>query len=234
MPADDGLRFHFARDRINSTVSTKRTSFSDDSAYATVESNDYTLTAPVQVLSIELGNAPGNSGGHGNSQQASNSASTKASAAPELIEPGVTPGHSNSQHPSHSASASATGAAEPAETGNAPGNSAGHGNAKAPAANEPTEPGITPGHGHSPPHTRRQQALWERPSRSETAGAPGNSAGHGNSQHASNSAAAKASAANDPTEPGVTSGHGHSPPCTLGVSKLYGGGRAGRNCRRTR
>jgi VCBS repeat-containing protein len=211
IPADDGLRFHFARDRISSTVSTKRTSFSDDSAYAT-ESNDYSLTVPVHASSIELGNTPGNSSGPDNSQQASNSASTKASAPPDLIEPGVTAGHSNSQHPPHSASASATGAAEPAETGNAPGNSAGHGNAKAPAANEPTEPGITPGHGHSPPSHSASASSMGAAEPVETAGAPGNSAGHGNSQHASNPAAANASAANEPTEPGVASGHGHSPP----------------------
>ena len=176
MPADDGLRFHFGRDRIGSIVSTRLTSFSDDSAYATEESNDCTLTAPVHVLSIELGNAPGNSAGHGNSQQASNSASTKASAAPELMEPGVTPGHSNSQHPSHSASASATGAAEPAETGNAPGNSAGHGNsqhasnsaaAKAPRPTSRQNRASHPATATRPLHTRRQQALWERPSRSK-------------------------------------------------------------------
>jgi RNA polymerase sigma factor (sigma-70 family) len=209
MPADDGLRFHFGRDRISSIVSTRLTSFSDDSAYATVKSNDYTLTVPVHVSSIELGNAPGNSTGHGNSQQASNSASTKASAAPELTEPGVTAGHSNSQHPSH-ASASATGAAGPVETADAPGSSAGHGNAKASAANEPTEPGVTPGHGHShPPHSASASAM-EAAEPVETAGAPGNSAGHGNAEHASNSAAAKASATNEPTELGVTPGHSNS------------------------
>jgi VCBS repeat-containing protein len=221
MPADDGLRFHFGRDRISSLVSTKLASFSDDSAYATVKSNDYTLTVPVHVSSIELGNAPGNSTEHGNSQQASNSASTKASAAPELTEPGVTAGHSNSQHPSHSNSPGATGAAEPVETGNAPGNSAGHGNAEASAANEPTEPGITPGHGHShPPHSASASAMGAAEP-VETEDAPDNSPGPSNAQHAPNSAAAKASAANEPTEPGVTSGHGHShPPHSASASAM--------------
>jgi len=48
-------------------------------------------------------------------------------------------------------------------------------------------------------------------SRSRTRNAPGNSAGHSNAQHASNSAAKKASAANELTEPGGTPGHGHEP-----------------------
>jgi VCBS repeat-containing protein len=216
MPADDGLRFHFARDRISSTVSIKRTSFSDDSASATVESNDYTLSAPVHVLSIELGEVPGNSGGDGNAQQAPHSAPAKASAPPELTEPGVTPGHTNSPNPSHSASASVTAAAEPVVTTDAPGNSAGHGNAqhasKASAANEPSEPGATPGHGHSHPSHSASARAAAAAEPVETTDAPGNSAGHGNAQHGSNSAAANASEANEPKEPGATPGHGHSHP----------------------
>jgi VCBS repeat-containing protein len=211
MPADDGLRFDFARDRINSIVSTKRTGFGDDSAYATVESNDYTLNAPVHVLSIELGEVPGNSGGHGNSQHASNTAASEASPANEPIEPGLTPGHSNSEHLSHSASASAMAAAEPVETADAPGNSAGHGNAqhasKASAANEPTDPGVTPGQGHAHPSHSKSAGAMAAAEPVETADAPGNSAGHGNEQHAS-----KASAANEPTDPGVTPGQGHAHP----------------------
>jgi VCBS repeat-containing protein len=45
MPADDSLRFAFGRDRIGSIVSTRLTSVSDDSAYATVERNDCTVAA---------------------------------------------------------------------------------------------------------------------------------------------------------------------------------------------
>ena len=43
----------------------------------------------------------------------------------------------------------------------------------------------------------------------ETGDAPGNRAGHGNSQHAEKSASAKASTANELTEPDVTPGHGN-------------------------
>ena len=54
MPADDGLRFHFGRDRIDSTVSIKLAVFGDDPAYATEASNDGAVTAPTHVSSIEL------------------------------------------------------------------------------------------------------------------------------------------------------------------------------------
>jgi VCBS repeat-containing protein len=215
IPADDGFRFHFGRDRISSIVSTRLTSFNDDPAHATVASHDYTVAVPVHVSSIELRDAPGNSAGHSNAENASNSAAAKASATPELTEPGVTPGPSNPQHPSHSTSVSAMGAPEPVETGNAPGNSAAHDNAEHPsksaaATNDPTEPGVTPdhGHSHSPHSASASAAVAAEPV--ETADAPGNSAGYGSAQHASNSAAAKASSTNEPTEPGVTPGHGHS------------------------
>jgi hypothetical protein len=189
MPVDDGLRFHFGPDRIGSIASTKLISFSDDSAYATVESNDYTVTLPVHVSSIELGDVAGNSAGYGPSQ-ASLSASTKASAAAELTEPAVIFGHSNSEHPSHQASASAVGKAQPVEADDAPGNGAGHGSAqhasnsaaaKTSAANEPTEPGGTPGHGHSPPSHSASASATGKAEPVET-DAPGNSPGHGNSQ----------------------------------------------------
>jgi VCBS repeat-containing protein len=295
MPADDSYRFHFGRDRIGSIDSTRHTSFSGDSAYATVESNDCTFIVPVHVSSIEFahnqalipteetfkkepvyantgavttghgkahaalglelsefgmqsaaivapvavaepvdtGDAPGHSGGHGNSQHASHSASSKASAAAELTKPGVTPGHSDAEHPSHSASANA-GAAEPVETGDAPGNSPGHGNAqhasnsaaaKASAANELTEPGVTPGHGHSHLSHLASASAMGAAEPVEAGDAPGNSAGHGNAQHATNSAAAKASVANELTEPGVTPGHGHSDshPSHLASASALGG-----------
>jgi hypothetical protein len=160
---------------------------------------------PVHVLSIATGDALGNSAGHG--QQASHWAPAKASVAAELTQPGVTLWHSNSEQPADSASASALGPAEPLETGNAPGNSADHGNAqhapqsaaaKASVADEPTEPGVTPGHGHSPPPHSALAAANGEPL--ETGNAPGNSADHGNAQHASQSADAKASVADDPAE----------------------------------
>ncbi len=273
MPADDGLMFHFGRDRIGSIVSTRLTSFSDDSAYAPVESNDCTVTVPVHVSSIELahnqaivlteenltlkkepvyantgavatghgkahataglelfefgmqsaaivapvavaepvetGDAPGNSAGHGNAQHASHSAAAKASAANELTEPGVTLGHGHS-HPSHSASANAMGAAEPVETGDPPGNSEGHGNsqqashsasAKASAAAELTEPGVTPGHSNSehPSHSASASAMGAAEP-VETGDAPGNGGGLDCSPQASQSAVA------EPTGPDLTKG----------------------------
>ena len=54
MPADDGLRFHFGRDRIGSNVSSRLTSFGDDPAYAAEESDDVAVTVPAHVSSIEL------------------------------------------------------------------------------------------------------------------------------------------------------------------------------------
>jgi RNA polymerase sigma factor (sigma-70 family) len=122
MPADDGLRFHFGRDRIGSIGSTRLTSFSDDSACATVESNDGTVTVPLHVSSIELAH---------NQAIVLPEENLTFKKEPVYANTGaVTTGHGNSEHPSHSESASAMGAAEPVETGDAPGNSAGHGNAQ--------------------------------------------------------------------------------------------------------
>ena len=84
------------------------------------------IVAPVAVAEhLETSDAPGNSGGHGNSQHADKSASAKASTATELTEPDAPPGHGSSQHADKSASV------------------------KASAANELTEPDVTPGHGNS-------------------------------------------------------------------------------------
>ena len=232
MPADDGLRFHFGRDRVVSNISS-RLNFDDDPTYATEESDDGAVTVPVHVSSIELahsqatvlteenltfkkepvhantgaiaiGNgkapatvgfeilefgmqsaapvavaepvepsvAPGNGGGHGNSQHPSHSASAKALAAGELTEPGVTSGNGvghNNSHSSHSASASTMEAAEPVEPGVAPGNGGGQGNsphasrsasANASAATpQPAEPACgTGGAGHEPAFHFKDQA----------------------------------------------------------------------------
>ena len=75
---------------------------------------------------IEIGVAPGNSAGHGNAQQAPQS----AAAAAEPTEPNITPGHSNPEPASHPASASTMAAADPIETGVAQGNGGGHGNSQ--------------------------------------------------------------------------------------------------------
>ena len=146
MPADDGLRFHFERDWVGSIASTRLARFGDDSASATVDTNDGTVAVPVHVSSIETGDLLGNSAGQG--QQISRSAPERASVAAEFTQPGVTLSHGDSEHLAHSASASANGPAEPVETDDAPGNSAGHGNtqhasrsaaAKPSAADEPAE-----------------------------------------------------------------------------------------------
>ena len=245
MPADDGLRFHFGRDRIGSIVSTRLTSFSDDSAYATEESDDGTVTVPVHVSSIELAHnhaivlteenltfkkepVQANTGavttGHGKAH---------ATAGLELFEFGM----------QSAAIVAPVAVAEPVETGDAPGNSAGHGNAqhasnsaaaKASAANELTEPGVTPGHGHSHPSHSASASAMGAAEPVETGDAPGNSAGHGNAQHASNSAAAKASAADELTEPGVTPGHGHAHPSHPASASAMGAAEPRRNWRRTR
>ena len=132
MPADDGLRFHFGRDRIGSIVSTRLTSFGDDSAYATEESDDGAVTVPAHVSSIELAHSQAtvlteenltfkkepvhaNTGavttGHGKAH---------ATAGLELFEFGM----------QSAAIVAPVAVAEPLETGDAPGNSAGHGNAQ--------------------------------------------------------------------------------------------------------
>jgi hypothetical protein len=201
MPADDSLRFAFGRDRVGSIVWTRLTSVSDDSAYATVESNDCTVAAPVHVSSIELAhnlalvlteenltfkNEPvyANTGavttGHGKAH----------TAGLELFEFGM----------QSAAIVAPVAVAEPVETGDGPGNSAGHGNsqhasnsaaAKASAANELTEPGVTLVHGHSHPSHSASASAIGAAEPVETGDAPGNSAGHGNSQQASQSAIAE-------------------------------------------
>jgi len=136
---------------------------------------------------VETGNAPGNSAGHGKSQQASHSAATNASAANELTEPGVTPGHSHAEHTSHSTSASAIEGAEPVETGESPGNGGGldcSPQASQSAFAELAGPGLT----------------------------TGKSGGSSNGQQASHSAAPNVSAAAQPVEfASWTGGADHKP-----------------------
>jgi hypothetical protein len=54
MPADDGLRCHFGRERIDSIVSTKLAAFGGGPAYATEASDQGAVTAPTHASSIEL------------------------------------------------------------------------------------------------------------------------------------------------------------------------------------
>jgi VCBS repeat-containing protein len=193
MPADDGLKFNFGRDRIGSIASSRLTSSGDDSAYATEESDDGSVSVPAHVSSIELAHshasvmieenltfkkepAQANTGavttGHGKAH---------ATTGLELFEFGM----------QSAAIVAPVAVAEPVGPSVITGNSGGHGNsqhgsqsapAKWSAAAEPAEPGIKPGNG----------------------------IGHGNEQHASNSAAAKASAAAELTAPGVAAVHSNS------------------------
>jgi hypothetical protein len=126
------------------------------------------------VEPIETSLAPGNSAGHGNSQHASESASAKA-AATELAEPGMVPGNGVGHGSEPDASNSAV--------------------AKASTAAEMTESGVVPGHSNSgePSHPVSATAVGAvEPI--ETSLTPGNSAGHGNSQHAPQSAATSVAA----------------------------------------
>ena len=209
--ADDGFRFHFARDRIGSNASTKLTGFGDDSPYATEASNDGAVNAPAYVSSI----APAQSHAsvpmeehptHKNEPARANA----GTAATEHGKANVAAGPQSFEFAMPGAAILTPVVAPPPEPDTAPGNSAGHGNsqhapnsAKA-SADESAEPG-TPGHGNSehPSHSAGASKIKDvEPA--ETGASPGNSAGHGNSQHASNSAKASA---DEPTEPAVTPEH---------------------------
>ena len=124
------------------------------------------------VEPIETSLAPGNSAGHGNSQNASESASAAGAVEPieTSLAPGNSAGHGNSQHASESRSAA--GAVEPIETSLAPGNSAGHDNSQHASESASAAGAVEP---------------------IETSLAPGNSAGHGNSQNAPQSGVINAS-----------------------------------------
>jgi VCBS repeat-containing protein len=222
--ADDGFRFHFARDRIGSNVSTKPTSFGDDSPYATEASNDGAVNAPAHVSSIAPAQSHAsvpieenlthkNESAHANGGAAATEhGKTNVAAGPQSFEFAM-PG---------SAILPPVAVAEP---GAAPGNSADHGNAQhasnpaKTSADESAEPG-TSGHDNSehPSHSAGASKIKDvEPA--ETGASPGNSADHGNSQHASNSANASA---DESAEPDVTPGHGNSehPPHSAASSKI--------------
>jgi RNA polymerase sigma factor (sigma-70 family) len=253
MPADDGFKFHFARDRINSSVSTTGVaSAAEKPAYAAEESGSGAVVVPAHVSSIELAHSPAtvltdenpafkNETAHANTSAATNGhGAAHANTGLQPFEPGtqgaaiVTPsplaepsapgnsgGHSNSQHASNNATANATEAPEPIEASAAPGNSGGHGNpqhasnpvaANASSAAEPTEPGVAHGNNSSPPSHAASANAAQALEPTAISVAPGNSAGHGNPQHASNGPAANASSAAEPTEPGIAPSQSHSPP----------------------
>ena len=149
------------------------------------------IVAPVAVAQpVEPGVITGNSGGDGNSQHGSQSASAESSASAGPAEPDIDPGNGvglgNAQHASHPPLQGIMAAAEPIEPGVAPGNSAGHGNsqhgsqsasAKSSAAAEPAEPDIKPGNGvghgnaQHPPHSAASSDMG-RPSRLNPASHP--------------------------------------------------------------
>jgi VCBS repeat-containing protein len=212
MPADDGLRFQFGRDRVGSSVSNRLTNFGDNPIYAT-ESDGDAVAVPVHVSSIELAHsqatvlseenftfknepAHANTGATGNGHAPATAGfgilefGMQSSAPIGVTEPVLS--HGNSQHPSHSASA------------------------KALASDESTEPDVTPGNGNGVGHTNSHSAAsastMEAAAPVEPDVAPGNSGGHGNSQHPSHSASAKDSAAPpQQAESPWTGGSDHEP-----------------------
>ena len=220
MPADDGLRFHFGRDRVGSNVSSRLTHFGDDSTYATEESDDGAVTVPVHVSSIELAHSQATVLTEDNltftkepvhastGAMATGNGKAPATAGFEILEFWVQ-------------SAAPVAVAEPVEPSLPTRNSGGHGNsqhashstsAKALAAGELAEPGVTSGNGvgHNNSHSSHSASAstMEAAEPVEPGVAPGNGGGHGNSPHASHSASAKALAAGELAEPDVTSGNG--------------------------
>lgn len=218
MPADDGLSFNFARDRISSTVSSKLTSSGDDSAYATEESDDGSVNVPAHISSIELAH------GRASVLIEENLAFWKEPA--QVNTGGATSGyatvHGNAQHPPQAASPGGMEAAEPIEAGGAPGNSASHGNSHPgsqsasanSAAPEPAEPEIKPDNGVDHGNTQHPSqsaspSVMGAAGPIEPGGAPGNSAGHGNSPRGSQSSSANSATA-EPAEPDIKPDNGVS------------------------
>ncbi|WP_108516465.1 LuxR C-terminal-related transcriptional regulator [Bradyrhizobium algeriense] len=226
MPADDGLRFHFGRDRVGSNVSSRITNFGDDPTYATEESDDRAVTVPVHVSIIELAPSQAtvlteenftfkNEPVHANTgAMATGNGKAPATAGFEILELGIQ-------------SAAPVAVAGPVEPGVAPGNSGGHGNSPPPshpasaktlAAGELTEPGVTSGNGvghnnahSSHPASAKALAAGEL---TEPGVTSGNGVGHNNA-HSSHPASASTVEAAEPVEPGVapgnSGGHGNSP-----------------------
>jgi VCBS repeat-containing protein len=187
MPADDGLRFHFGRDRIDSIASIKLAVFGDNPAHAAEASDDGAVTAPTHVSSMELAH----------------------SHAPVLTEEQLT----SREDPPHAGTDATT---------------IGHGKGHAAAGVEPPELGVTAqsaaiaseaaaivgssvttGNGSSQHASNSAAAKAGAADLTEPDGATGNGGSHGSSQHASSSAAAKAAAA-DLTEPDGATGNGGS------------------------
>lgn len=221
--ADNGLRFHFGRERMGANISARPASYGDGTADATEES-DGAAGVSAHVSSIELArsnatvpveesltfrkehiqaNIGALSTGHG---------AAHATAWPEFFWPGM-------QSAAISAPVAVAGIIEP---GVAPGNSAGHGNsehasvpvfAKA-AVTEPAEPGILPGKGvgHGTEPQASNSVAAKAPTASEIE--PGVDPAHSKLVAPSHSASASAIGTAEPTETGTASGdspsQGHS------------------------
>jgi len=222
LPADDGLRFHFGRDRIGSNVSARLTSFGHDSAYAT-EASDSAASVSAHVSSIGLAHSNATVPAEQNlTFHANNGALSTGPLSTGQGKAHATAGLDPFEFGMQSAAIAAPVAvAKIVDTAVAPGNSAGNGNsqhasesasAKA-AATKLADPGVAPGNsaGHSnSQHASEPASATAATKLAETSVAPGNSAGHGNSQHASESASA--TAATELAEPGIAPGNsaGHS------------------------
>jgi VCBS repeat-containing protein len=177
---------------------------------------------------VESGAAPSNGAGHGKSERPAHSVSSKALVADEPADPVAASGnngHTN-LHGSHPAAKGAVEVADPVAPGDAPGNGVGHGNSEHPshsasvkpsAADEPADSAVASGNnGHDNPHVLQPAAKGavEVAQPVVLGAAPGNGAGHGNSEHPSHSASVKPLvAADEPADPAVASGNnGHDNP----------------------
>ncbi|WP_051383164.1 response regulator transcription factor [Bradyrhizobium sp. WSM3983] len=212
MPADNGFRFHFERDRSGSDVSARQIGLSDDSAAAQQESDD-AASASLHVSSIGLTGTKITSIFEENVTSKNETLNTNNSGL--STEHGKAPATAGPAFFEFAALGAVTGPTEPTA---APGNSAEHRNSQhaseaaseTAAVTEPTEPVAAPG--NSAEHRNSQHASEAASETAaateptEPAAAPGNSAEHRNSQHASE-AAAETAAATAPTEPAAAPGN---------------------------
>lgn len=209
--ADDGLRFQFGQTRTGLEASARFTTSAGKSADATEES-DGASALSAHVSSIEpTRHATATAVETVTLKSAPINADTGVSwtGPNEIVQPSVamadSAGHGNSQHASEPESAKAA-ATEPTEAGSKPGNGAEHHAAASEAPRGSAKAGEPGGaeHGKSGHSTSANapDAAGIDPGVATEA-----SAGHGNSQHASEPGSAKA-AATELTEAGVKPGNG--------------------------
>jgi VCBS repeat-containing protein len=201
---------HFTFDHEPIHAKASATVTGDVAVTSTSVTVDHALSVATATAELQLAEhdaAPGNSGGHSQSQHASHSAAADASPSVEVqvaehdATPGNSAGHSQSQHASHSAAEDASASAEVqvAEHDAAPGNSAGHSQSQ-----------------HASHSAAEDASASAEVQVAEQDAAPGNSAGHSQSQHASHSAGGDASASAEvqvdehDAAPGNSAGHSQS------------------------